>query len=193
MRLFYFTSALAAISLDFALADQAFHSQDERRHAIISSVRFGDAEGVSTLATVRTAIGLARKYAENGAAVAKQIEYGFNDDAEHIPAEIIADYVSRVSASDVLFNIAREIERGSSSLELPSFDDMSSEARSLLGVFLDFNRISREKVAEAWPRKARGSVEKGIATPAAKAGPLFSGEEERSNSGALTDKDPGES
>ena len=193
LRLFYLTSALAAISLDFALADQAFRSQDERRDAIISGVRFGDAEGVSTLATVRTAIGLARKYAENGAAVAKQIEYGFNDDAEHIPAEIIADYVSRISASDVLFNIAREIERGSSSVELPSFDDMSSEAKSLLGVFLDFNGISREKVAQAWPRKAKGSVEKSIATPVAKAGPLFSGEEARSNSGALANKDPGES
>jgi hypothetical protein len=167
LRLFYLTSALAAISLDFALADQAFRSQDERRHAIISSVRFGDAEGVSTLATVRTAIGLARKYAENGAAVAKQIEYGFSGDAEHIPAEIIADYVSRISTSDALFNIAREIERASSDLELPSFDDISNEAKSLLGVFLDFNRISREKVAEAWSRKARGPVEKGTATTSA--------------------------
>ena len=115
---------------------------------------------MSTLPTVRTAIGLARKYAENGAAAAKQIEYGFASDADRIPAEIIADYVSRISASDALFNIAREIERASSSLELPSFDDMSSEVKSLLGVFLDFNGISREKVAEAWPRKARGLVER---------------------------------
>jgi hypothetical protein len=182
LRLFYLTSALAAISLDFAIADQAFRSQDERRDAIISGVRFGDAEGVSTLATVRTAVGLARKYAENGAAVAKQIEYGFTGDADRIPAEIIADYVSRISASDALFNIAREIERASSGLELPSFDDMSSEAKSLLGVFLDFNRISREKVAEAWSRKAMGPIEKSTATSAARAGPLFSGEERRSDS-----------
>jgi hypothetical protein len=182
LRLFYLTSALAAISLDFALADQAFSSQDERRHAIISGVRFGDAEGISTLATVRIAVGLARKYAENGAAVAKQIEYGFTGDAERIPAEIIADYVSRISTSDALFNIAREIERASSDLELPPFDDMSSEAKSLLGVFLDFNRISREKVAEAWSRKARGTVEKSTGTSEVKAGPLFSGEERRSSS-----------
>jgi len=56
--------------------------------------------------------------------------------------------------------------------ELPSFDAMSSEAKSLLGVFLDFNRISREKVAEAWPRKARGPVENSGATSATKAGLL---------------------
>jgi hypothetical protein len=173
VRLFYQTSALAAISLDFALADQAFRSQEERRQAIINSVRFGDVEGLSALPTVRAAIGLARKYAENGTAAAKQIEYGFAGDADRIPAEIIADHVSRISASDALFNTAREIERASCSVDLPSFDDMSSEVKSLLGVFLDFNGISREKVAEAWPRRARGPLEKSGTASAAKVGPLF--------------------
>jgi hypothetical protein len=193
LRLFYLTSALAAISLDFALADQAFRSHEERRHSIIRSIRFGEAEGVARLPIVRAAIGLARKYADNGAAVAKQIEYGFNGDAERVPAEIIADHVARISGSDALFNISRELERASSSIELPGFDDLSSEAKSLLGVFLDFNEISREKVAEAWPRKARGPVEESAATSETKAGPLFAGEKGRVNSEAPTGKDPPES
>jgi hypothetical protein len=187
LRLLYLTSAFAAISLDFALADQAFRSHEERRHAITQRIRFGEAEGV---ATVRAAIGLARKYADNGAAVAKQIEYGFNGDAERVPAEIIADYVARISGSDALFNISRELERASSSIELPGFDDLRSEAKSLLGVFLDFNGISREKVAEAGPRKARGPVDKSAATSANKAGPLFGGGEARVNSEAQPGKDP---
>ncbi len=174
LRLFYLTAALAAISLDFALADQAFGSQDERKQAIIRSIRFGDAEGVSTLQTVRAAIGLARKYAESGAAVAKQIEYGFYSDADRFPAEIIADHVSRISASDALFNIAREIERASSSLELPPFDNLNSEAKSLLGVFLDFNGISRRKLAEAWPPTDSTGAS---AATSSKAGPLFAGGE----------------
>jgi len=190
LRLFYLTSALAAISLDFALADQAFRPHEERRRAIIKSIRFGEAEGVAILPTVRAAIGLARKYADNGAAVAKQIEYGFNGDAERVPAEIIADYVARISGSDALFNISRELERASSSIELPGFDDLRSEAKSLLGVFLDFNGISREKVAEAGPRKARGPVDKSAATSANKAGPLFGGGEARVNSEAQPGKDP---
>jgi len=61
--------------------------------------------------SIRTAIGLARKYVENGTAAAKQIEYGFHRDADRIPAEIIADYVARNTVSDALFNVAREIER----------------------------------------------------------------------------------
>jgi hypothetical protein len=192
LRLFNLTSSLAAISLDFALADQAFRSYEERRRTIVLSIRFGEAEGVSTLPTVRAAIGLARKYADNGAAVAKQIEYGFNGDAERIPAEIIADYVARISGSDALFNMARELERASSSIELPCFDDLSSEAKSLLGVFLDFNGVSREKVAEAWPRQSRESLEQITATSAAKAGPLFASGEGPVNSGDPTRKDPRE-
>jgi hypothetical protein len=159
VRLVYLTSALAAISLDYVLADQAFRSRGDRRQSIINSIRFGQSEGVATVPVVRAAVGLARKYVENGTAVAKQIEYGFYADAERIPAEIVADYVSRVSTSDALFNVAREIERASSSIELPSYDQMSSEAKSLLGVFLDFNGISREKIATAWPRNVQASAE----------------------------------
>jgi hypothetical protein len=153
IRLFYLTSALAAISLDFALADQAFRSPEQRRQSIIDGVRFGIAEGASAASTIRAAIGLARKYADNGTAVAKQIEYGFNTDADRIPAEIIADYVSRTSASDALFNCAREVEDASSSIELPSYDDLSIETRSLLGAFLDFHGIAREKIATAWSHR----------------------------------------
>jgi hypothetical protein len=44
LRLVYLTSALAAISLDYVLADQAFRSQDDRRLSIINSIRFGQSE-----------------------------------------------------------------------------------------------------------------------------------------------------
>jgi hypothetical protein len=151
LRLLYLTSALAAISLDYVLADQAFRSQHDRQQSIINSLRFGQSEAVPAVPIIRAAIGLVRKYVDNGMAIAKQIEYAFYGEAERIPAEIIADYVSRISASDALFNVAREIERASSSIELPSYDQMSNEAKSLLGVFLDFNGISREKIATAWP------------------------------------------
>jgi hypothetical protein len=174
LRLFYLTSALAALSLDYMLADQAFRSQDERRQSIIRGIRFGESEALAAIPTVRAAIGLVRKYAENGTAAAKQIEYGFNADADRIPAEIIADYVARISASDALFNAAREIERASTSAILPSYDQMSSEAKSLLGVFLDFNGVSREKVALAWPRGAKSlGDDRRESDTQGGAGPLF--------------------
>ena len=44
------------------------------------------------------------------------------------------------------------------STDLPSYDQMGSEAKSLLGVFLDFNGVSREKIAMTWPRSAKASA-----------------------------------
>jgi hypothetical protein len=189
LRLFYLCSALAAISLDYLLADQAFQSQDDRRKSIISSIRFGQSEALTTPPTIRAAVALARKYADNGTAVAKQIEFGFYGEADRVAAEIIADYVARISASDALFNVAREIERASMSTAIPSYDQLSGEAKSLLGVFLDFNGISREKIATAWPG-AKTSDGRGPAPPAGgEAGPLFTGTEPEIRPDSKTPKD----
>jgi hypothetical protein len=122
---------------------------------------------------VRAAVGLARKYSENGAAVAKQIEYGFYGEADRIPADIIADYVVRLPFSDGLFKLAREIEMASTSVELRSYDEMSPEAKSLLGVFLDFNGVSREKVAAAWPRRIVPQNKETVVNAREGVGPLF--------------------
>jgi hypothetical protein len=154
IRLVYFTASLVAISLDFLLADHAFASPDDRRKVLIDALRFGQSETVPAIATVRTAIGLARQYAENGPIVAKQIEHGFHKDADRIPAEIIADHVPKLGAQDSLFNIARELERSAFAKTVPAFDSLSTEAKSFLGVILDFGGISREKFATAWPKGA---------------------------------------
>jgi hypothetical protein len=171
LRLFYHASALAAISLDYILASEALQSQDERRQSIIGSIRYGNPEGSAGIPIIRAAIGLARKYTDNGASIAKQIEYGFYGEADRIPAEIIADYVARISGSDALFNVAREIERTSTGVPLRSFDELSTEAKALLGVFLDFNGISRERLAEAWRSPSQGQHRANVTTT--DSGPLF--------------------
>ncbi len=164
VRLMYLTSAFAAISLDYVLADQAFRSPDERRSIIVNAIRFGQSELQPSLPMVKAAVNLARKYAESGHAVAKQIEIGFHEEASRIPAEFIADYLAKISRAETLFNAARELERASSLIDLPSFDSLSNDARSVLGVFLDFNGISREKIALAWPlRVKRAASEHNIA------------------------------
>lgn len=152
LRLLYLSSALAAISLDFVLADQAFRSTDERKQIITNAIRFGQADTDATVPLFVAATNLARTYVD--ASAAKQIEYGFYGDADRIPAEIIAEYLSKFSRADTLFNIAREIERASGFTRLPGYDDLSVDAKSLLGVFLDFNGISRERIALAWPNSS---------------------------------------
>ncbi len=150
LRLAYLTAALAMVSLDFIIAENAFRSNEERKAAVLNSVRYGQAEIVPQLSAVNTAVGLARKYAVNGAAVARQIDLGFQADADAIPADIISDFVARVSTGDLMFQIARELESASSSRNLPGFDALSANAKSTLGAFLDFSSLSREAFATSW-------------------------------------------
>lgn len=149
MRGFYSSCAYAAIGLDFVLADLAFRSQDERRMALINGIRYGDIGSMEALATVRAAVGLVRQHAPNGNSIAKQVERGFEQQAANVPAEIIADYVARLSSADVLYTVARELERNAYNVDMTRYDALSVEARSLLGVFVDFHSMSREKLANA--------------------------------------------
>lgn len=154
-RLFYLTAAMAAASLDFVLARHAFSSEEERYGAMVRAIRYGETEGVSPLAAVRTAVGLARSYADNGPAVAKQIETRFYTAASHVSAELIADFVARPAVADSLFGIARDLVSYAHESELQGFDAIKVGSRSLLGVVLDFSEVSRAKFASAWVQDGR--------------------------------------
>jgi hypothetical protein len=143
------TCAYAAIGLDFVLADLAFRSQDERRTALINGIRYGHTGTNEALATVRAAIGLVRQHTPNGNSIAKQVERGFQEQAANVSAETIADYVARLSSADALYTVARELERNAYNIDMVQYDGLSIEARSLLGVFMDFHNLSREKIANA--------------------------------------------
>jgi hypothetical protein len=149
LRGFYSSCAYAAIGLDYVLADLAFRSQDERRTALINGIRYGHTDTTEALATVRAAIGLVRQHVPNGNSIAKQVERGFEQQAANVSAETIADYVARLSSADALYAVARELERNAYKIDMVHFDGMSVEARSLLGVFMDFHGLSREKIANA--------------------------------------------
>jgi hypothetical protein len=144
------------------LADLGFRSQEERRTALTNGIRFGQTDTTEALATVRAAIGLVRQHAPNGNSIAKQVELGFEQQAANVSAETIADYVSRISTADALHTVARELERNAYKLEMVHFDSLSVEARSLLGVLLDFHDLSREKLANAGTKTAASKPTEGV-------------------------------
>lgn len=180
LRGFYSTSAYAAIGLDYVLADLGFRSQEERRTALTNGIRFGQTETTEALATVRAAIGLVRQHAPNGNSIAKQVELGFEQQAANVSAETIADYVSRISTADALHTVARELERNAYKLEMVHYDGLSVEARSLLGVFLDFHDLSREKLANAGTKSGvPGPIERVPEAAVEEIGSLFTDESEQ--------------
>ena len=151
-RACYACASYATIALDFVLSDLAFRSPAERRNAVAEVIRFGNSETRSTLATVRAAIALTRKYAINGNAVAAQVESAFFAEAEQIPAEIVSDFVTRGSTTDALFVVSRELITYAFERNVPCFDVLTRDSRSILGIFLDFAGVSRQRFADASPR-----------------------------------------
>ncbi|MBA3447118.1 MAG: hypothetical protein H0T56_05865 [Pseudaminobacter sp.] len=176
LRGFYSTCAYAAIGLDYVLADLAFRSQDERRTALINGIRYGQMDTTEALATVRAAIGLVRQHAPNGNSIAKQVERGFEKQAANVSAETIADYVARLSSAEALYTVARELEKNAYKIDMLHYDALSIEARSLLGVFMDFHDLSREKMANAGAAGAATKPESAMrGASAEEMGSLFPG------------------
>lgn len=149
IRAVYASAASAAVSLDFTSSDYAFSPVDDRRSAIANGIRYGQADEVDALRNVRLAVGLARDFAHNGKAIARQIEGGFRSAADSIPAEVVADYVARQPSPDFLFSAARCLEEASTSRKFTEFDSLHVSAKSMLGVLLDFAGLSREEFAKA--------------------------------------------
>lgn len=158
LRAVYACAGLAAVSLDFALSDHAFSSTEDRARAISNGIRYGQADDLDALRNVRLAVGLARDFAQNGKAVARQIEGAFLQAADEIAAEIVADYVARQSSAEALFAAARTLEEASASRALVGYDDLTTAAKSMLGVLLDFGGISREALAMAGPSVLKGKA-----------------------------------
>lgn len=176
IRLVYLTATFVALSLDFVMADHAFKSQEERRRVIMDGLRFGQSDTVPAVATISAAIGLVRQYAENGAALAKQIEEGVYADAERIPSEILADYMVKVTRRDTVFTAARELEDASLRPQVPSFDQLGPECKAFLGALLDFNGVARERFAEASGAARDLLAQSKRHEGPSSAGPLFGGQ-----------------
>jgi hypothetical protein len=177
LRGFYSSCAYAAIGLDYVLADLAFRSQDERRAALINGIRYGHTGTTEALATVRAAIALVRQHAPNGNSIAKQVERGFEQQAANVSAETIADYVARLSSADALYTVARELERNAYKVDMVDYDALSVEARSLLGVFMDFHDLSREKIASTAVGGVTVELAGGVAAQPASIAPDISTQE----------------
>ena len=162
-RLAYLSAAIACACLDYVSVDAAFRSIDERRDLLLRAVRYGSDEGARTL---RVAVGLIEKYAKGGSAMARQVESALMSDLNSIPAEIIADQASRLLKENSLFTVARELEAASYERACPAFDQLGTQAKAMLGAFLDYAAVKREAFAVAWTSTKKPGPDTPAATPA---------------------------
>ncbi len=150
LRLLYVAASISAIALDFSFAKVSFKSADERRKTILNVIRYGEEDEKRGLEKVRIATALIERYAANGSAVAQSVKRAIKSNFSKIPAEIIADHISKNLKLDGLFRLACSLELRAFSKDLLGFDDLPFEEKSFLGVLLDFSGTNRSSVAEGW-------------------------------------------
>ncbi|MDP9423563.1 MAG: hypothetical protein M3Q19_12170 [Pseudomonadota bacterium] len=148
-RLTYFAAACAAVSLDYALSEFAFRSKDDRIALTLNGLRYG-ADANATIARIRASSALIEKYLPNGRHLAKMVESQFMAEAERLPAEIIAEHVTKQSANETLFQPALALLGAALAQTPPTFDSLPTATKALMGVFIDFSGGSREKFAKMW-------------------------------------------
>jgi hypothetical protein len=157
LRAFLVLLSYAAISLDFAAKDFSFRSLEDRNEALVLGLRFGEGGASSTLESVRMGIRLVRQYADNGNAVARQVETKFKEAANSLPVEIIAEHVAKIAPTDGLFRAAKDLDSAGYARRFPNFDSLSLESKSFLGAVLDYFGMPRKELA-LWMNAAATNV-----------------------------------
>jgi hypothetical protein len=136
--------------LDYVSVSAAFRTIDERRELILNAVRLGALSSDSGQQMLKMALALVEKYAPGGKGAATIVESGLRNDLEKIPAEIVADQAVRLLKADQLFLAGRELEMASYSISPPTFDNLGTSTKSMLGALLDFAGVERQRFAQAW-------------------------------------------
>ncbi|MBP2498233.1 hypothetical protein ABID82_006938 [Methylobacterium sp. PvP062] len=153
-RLAYLAAAIACESLDYVSVGAAFRTIEEKRELILGAVRLGALSNEDRHQTLRLALGLVERYAPGGRATAAAVEAALKKELDRIPAEIVADQCVRLLKADQLFFVGRELEMTAYKANLPNFDHLSTQTKSMLGALLDYSHVDRERFAKSWDFKS---------------------------------------
>jgi len=179
-RLTLLATSVAAVALDFACADVALRPAGERLRYITDALRYGQ-DRTGTQENLKWAQAAISDFLPNGSALARTVRDRFTDALRQVPAEGLAEIVVKAAATDRLFEAARALEAAAFAADLPTFDEIDVEARSILGAVLDFARVDRSLFARAWTSTTK-AISPPTPTPAEGETPaITSAPEERSD------------
>ncbi|MCW6058648.1 MULTISPECIES: hypothetical protein [Pseudomonas] len=159
LRLAYVAASIVALTLDFCLAKVSFKSIEDRRRTILNVIRYGDEDELVGLEKVRVAAALIERYAPNGRAISQSMMNSVQSDLQSIPAEVITDHILSQLRGDSLFRIAKSLEFEGFRVKLRSYDRLTIEERSFLGVLMDFAALERSAFANSWPDNSAELIE----------------------------------
>ena len=150
IRLSLLMASYAAASLDFSSADAALRPFEERVAAMANGIRFGS-NSADTYEKLDWMVNALREYAPQSNNMGLDVKKRILEDIKGVPAEGLAEVTVKLSNSNKLFAIARELESCAYSKASPNFDVLSIDAKSFVGAMLDFCDLERKLFAQAAP------------------------------------------
>jgi hypothetical protein len=144
-RMIYAIAAYFTIAVDFILREQVSAEHDQRKVFLEDGFRYGTAGRGYTEKVGRIAAELVGEFVSQPG-LSKTIQLELQSQANEIRAEILADFFSRSTTQNNLFEIAIELENAAFWTEVPTISNMSSAVQSLFGVIGDFFMLDRKKV-----------------------------------------------
>ncbi|WP_143749592.1 hypothetical protein [Mesorhizobium sp. WSM3879] len=139
----YIAAALACIALDSALERSVYEDTAARFRSIANGVTYGDAGDGRVQSSIDSVLNVLSGAMENGRVVATQARDAFERLFEQVRSDIIAEFFSREHNSASLFTVARELDERAHSIDPSTLLELSTEAKSVLGVFADFVAVKR--------------------------------------------------
>ena len=146
IRCAYVAAGIACVALDSALEHSLYEGARHRYKAISDGVRYGDLSDNRTQKSIRTVLDVISSGMENGQVIARQAEEVLDGLFSSIRAEIVAEYFSREHNASTLFSVAKELDDSAYAADFGSLKNLSTEAKSVLGVFCDYVEVKRNTV-----------------------------------------------
>lgn len=146
IRCAYFSAAIACVALDSALEKSVYESIKDKYNSIFDGVTYGDSGDTKTQDNIHTVLDVISSGMENGQVVARQVEGMLSDLFEGIRANIVAEFFSREHNASNLFTVAKELDDKAYAADFDSLRNLTTEAKSVLGIYCDFMQVKRNVV-----------------------------------------------
>jgi hypothetical protein len=138
LRCAFFAASLACIALDAGISQVVYEEASDRHAVIEKGVTYGDSGDGKVTSSIEFVLEVISNGMPNGRVVASQVEGALDKLFEGVRADIIAEHFSKEHNASALFMVAKELDERAHSVQSSKIQDLSIDAKSVLGVFADF-------------------------------------------------------
>jgi len=110
----------------------------DRSIAIVKGVTYGDSGDGKVQSSIGFVLDVISNGMPNGRVVANQVEGALGKLFEGVRADIIAEHFSKEHNASTLFGVAKELDERAHSAQPSKIQELSIDAKSVVGVFADF-------------------------------------------------------